>query len=141
MVLSAFYHIAPCLWCSMREKSSSSALGDAATSVETGRWCQPSLSTGFDWRQTAHSNTMRRKPSVTGPAQPRAAVRTGHGGLQDMGSGQGGAGELAPHCSATGQPRRSTSFSFCGTECQQELEAMTTGQARSPFHVAALICQ
>lgn len=51
MVISAFYHIASCQWCSMRKKSSFSARGDAATSMETGRWCQPYLSTGFEGRQ------------------------------------------------------------------------------------------
>lgn len=70
--MSAFYHIAPCLWCSVREKSGFSALGDAATSMETGWWCQPYLSTGFARRQAAHCNMMRRKPSVTGAAQPSA---------------------------------------------------------------------
>lgn len=34
----------------------------------TGQWCQPYFSTGFERRQAAHSNMMRRQPSITGPA-------------------------------------------------------------------------
>lgn len=86
------------------------------------------LSSTLEQRQTAHSTQRRESQAPQGRYNWVPAAHSAHtaSGLLDRIWGQGEAGEPTPCSSATGL---SSSYGSCCTECQQELETTSTGQA------------